>query len=107
TATVLIRVEQPDIFIPNAFTPINKDGVNDYFLPSTGEGVRIESMEIFDRWGTRLWHQANIPANQPDTGFDGSSGGKRLMPGVYVYRISFEMPDGSRQMRTGDLSLLY
>lgn len=107
TATVLIRVEQPDIFIPNAFTPINKDGVNDYFLPSTGEGVRIESMEIFDRWGTRLWHQTNIPANQPDAGFDGSSAGKRLMPGVYVYRISFEMPDGSRQMRTGDLSLLY
>ena len=106
SASVFLNLRSPKIFVPNAFSPLNGDGVNDFFLPNTGGGILIESMSIFDRWGNRIWVRENLTPNVPNEGWDGSIGQKFGLPGVYVYRIVFRMPDGSVEYRTGDVTLL-
>jgi hypothetical protein len=107
SASVFFNLRSPRIFIPNAFSPLNKDGVNDFFLPNTGEGILVESMSIFDRWGNRVWVRENLTSNAPNEGWDGSIGDRSALPGVYVYRIVFRMPDGSEEFRTGDVTLVH
>jgi gliding motility-associated-like protein len=106
SATVLIRVEEPKIFVPNAFTPHNKDGVNDYFIPSLGPGMDVEYMAIFDRWGNQLWESFNLNAGDPLSGWDGTSGDKRMLPGVYVYRIVLNLPGDRQRTLVGDITLM-
>lgn len=106
SASIFLRVERPEIFIPNAFSPHNKDGTNDFFLPGTGIGISVESMQIFDRWGGLIWQKTGIGANDPNDGWDGTSGGRQMLPGSYVYRIGFRMPDGSMEHRVGDVTLI-
>lgn len=106
TAQVLLRVEAPKIFIPNAFTPHNKDGANDYFIPSLGPGLELQEMSIFDRWGNRLWHSDQLDHNDPAAGWDGRANGRQMLPGVYVYRVVIGLPGGERELRIGDLTLI-
>jgi len=79
------------IRIPNAFSPdengptgghANSAGVNDVFLPIM-QGVQSYRMQIFDRWGTKIFQ-----TEDPETGWDGYNKSGELMPaGVYVYKI--------------------
>lgn len=105
-ARVLLRIEEPKIFIPNAFTPHNKDGVNDYFIPSLGPDINVKSMAIFDRWGNLLWDRQNIDHTDPMAGWDGTAGQDRMNPGVFVYRIVLVLPGGKEKMLTGDVTLI-
>ena len=40
--------------IPNAFSP-NGDNNNDEFKVFTTAGIELLQLEIYDRWGQRLW----------------------------------------------------
>jgi gliding motility-associated-like protein len=42
------------LYVPNSFTP-NDDGTNDTFQPK-GFGVVKYELQIFDRWGERIFH---------------------------------------------------
>ncbi|MEM6379970.1 MAG: gliding motility-associated C-terminal domain-containing protein, partial [Bacteroidota bacterium] len=79
------------IYIPNAFSP-NFDGVNDGFtIYGKNNNTLIESMEIFTRWGDRIFFKENFPANDPDAGWNGQSTSGDLFDGaVYVYRITVQ-----------------
>ncbi|MCH8318859.1 MAG: gliding motility-associated C-terminal domain-containing protein, partial [Bacteroidetes bacterium] len=72
------------IFTPNAFTPDNKDGDNDVFIP---KGIGIENdfqMFIYDRWGNLIYETNDI--NKP---WDGrANGGREIAPqDVYVWVV--------------------
>jgi gliding motility-associated-like protein len=70
------------IFIPNVFTP-NGDGQNDVFHVTVG-GMKQYYIEIFNRWGERLFQ-----ADSPDIDWDGtSSGGVKESDGDYYYLIN-------------------
>ncbi len=73
----------PDFYFyfPNAFTP-NSNGTNDYFM---GYGVGISSyhMQIFDRWGERLFETSDLY-----TGWDGTYKGNKCPAGVYVVKFN-------------------
>lgn len=77
--TVII---EPDFifYVPNSFTP-DVDGINDGF---TGKGVFIKEFEmnIFDRWGSLIYHTDDI--NKP---WDGKAnhGNNEAQADVYVY----------------------
>ncbi|HET8962585.1 MAG TPA: PKD domain-containing protein, partial [Chitinophagales bacterium] len=86
TVQQTIRVNaQPALFIPNAFTPGNNDGVNDRFIP-VGNGITIFEMYIFDRWGKQLFK-----TNDLENGWDGrvNETGELVKEGVYVYKIDY------------------
>ena len=46
-------------WIPNAFTPGNKDNLNDVFKPIV-IGVENYTFMIFDRWGERIFYSDDI-----------------------------------------------
>ncbi len=53
-------IEGFNIWVPNCFSP-NNDGKNDVFMPKgTGWIERGYVFEIFNRWGTRIYHTNNM-----------------------------------------------
>jgi gliding motility-associated-like protein len=91
------------IDIPNSFTP-NGDGVNDYFLPRQllSSGVVGFNMNIFDRWGQKVFETANSNGR----GWDGKFNGKDQPNGVFIYDIKVFMKNGRTEQFTGNVTLL-
>lgn len=84
TAVNAVHIKPEFAFwIPNSFTPANKDGKNDVFMPSV-TGVENYLFEIYDRWGECIFRTKDTP-----TGWDGSRGGKACQQDVYVWMITF------------------
>jgi gliding motility-associated-like protein len=77
------------IFIPNAFTP-NEDGVNDLFKVVSQYELEFYEMQIFDRYGARVFASTN-----PDEGWNGSHGGGSyyLPPGICNYHVRYKLPN--------------
>ena len=74
--------------VPNVITP-NRDGVNDVFEPQTdGEFVSME-MEIFDRWGRRVYRQESKEALKWD-----ASG---VSDGVYFCAIEYRCATSAKK----------
>lgn len=69
------------IYVPNTFTP-NGDNKNEFFT-AQGFGIKEFTMEIFDRWGMKLFETTKM-----DIGWDGTYGGKECQIDVYVYQIT-------------------
>jgi len=91
------------IDIPNSFTP-NGDGVNDYFLPRQllASGVVGFNMNIFNRWGEKVFETANSNGR----GWDGKFNGKDQPNGVFIYDIKVFMKNGRTEQYTGNVTLL-
>ncbi|HEX2617645.1 MAG TPA: gliding motility-associated C-terminal domain-containing protein, partial [Flavobacteriales bacterium] len=84
TCQEIVIHESFNVSVPNAFTP-NGDGDNDVFRPvMLGFDERSLSLEIFDRWGTRIYG-----STEATMGWNGSkdNGGEVLPEGVYVWRL--------------------
>jgi len=109
TAEAVLRliVElNPQIFIPNVFTP-NGDGINDSFFPNAGPTVvNIPEMMVFDRWGNLVFEQRNFPPNSAQMGWDGRYKGDQLKPAVFAYVIKVELVTGEILTFSGDVTLV-
>ncbi|MCB0669445.1 MAG: gliding motility-associated C-terminal domain-containing protein [Saprospiraceae bacterium] len=93
------------VWIPNAFSP-NGDGINDYFYMQGQYNYNIESFEIYNRWGERLFVNENIQVDDEVAGWNGRAGLQMMTPDVYVYRIVLSFIDGSKQYFSGDVTLI-
>ncbi|MCX6245029.1 MAG: gliding motility-associated C-terminal domain-containing protein [Bacteroidetes bacterium] len=83
--TVLLKVCDASLFMPNAFTP-DGDGLNDEFRPvSELDGVSAYSMIVFNRWGQEVFSSDDI-----QKGWNGTVGGKPAETGTYVYTVSYQ-----------------
>ena len=93
--------------IPNAFTP-NNDGRNDVFYILGSRDIKeLKEFAIFNRWGERMFHVANAPANDPLYGWRGRmADGREAANGVYVYIVTIEFVNGSRQVFKGTVNLV-
>ena len=76
-------IEPPTIYIPNAFTP-DGDELNEYFQIYFNDRINDVHIEIFDRWGLRLF-------SSEDKFFkwDGKFQGQILPIAVYAYKLSY------------------
>ncbi len=63
------------IVVPDAFTPKNKNGKNDVFMPGY-------ELYIYDRYGLLVTHS--------EDGWDGTYRGKEADAGVYIYTLHFK-----------------
>jgi len=78
-----------NLLLPAAFTP-NGDGLNDlYRISNTFIIESLESLEILDRWGTRVFMTNNV-----NEGWDGTFNGDLVNPGHYIYKISYTCQAG-------------
>ncbi len=98
---IVIPVETK-IYLPNAFTP-NGDSRNDIFIPILDFAPKEYKMFVFDRTGKALFRTTD-----PAIGWDGTlNGSGKAREGVYVYHIEYLSHNGVRQVRTGNLTLVY
>ncbi|MBL7765797.1 MAG: gliding motility-associated C-terminal domain-containing protein [Chitinophagaceae bacterium] len=91
------------INIPNSFSP-NNDGLNDYFIPREllSSGVKTFHMNIFNRWGEKIFTTAAIDGR----GWDGKYNGVPQPVGVFVYVIEVEFINNVRKNFSGNVTLL-
>jgi gliding motility-associated-like protein len=105
TDTAYVPVEigpEFTFYIPNAFTPSNDDGINDYF---NGKGIGIAKYEmwIFDRWGEKIFYTDDI-----NKGWDGRVQGKSKegKQEVYVWKVKLVDVLGKKHEYIGHVTLL-
>lgn len=78
TKTISVR-DPSKVTIPNIFTP-NGDGKNDFFF-ALSEGLEVETMKIFNRWGRLVLEWNNVGEK-----WDGKDpNGAESAEGVYYY----------------------
>ncbi len=89
------------IQVPNFFTP-NGDGVNDTFGPvlSKKQAGAVYSLEIWDRWGQRIFMQSGS-----NVYWDGTWLGNQLPSDVYFYMLEVQCPDGAASYK-GEVTLM-
>jgi gliding motility-associated-like protein len=106
---VLIRVDdEPQIYIPNVFTPNQGENNNNIVLifAKDAQVKKVHSFQIFDRWGEMVFQDKNFLPNDPAHGWDGRINGKDMMPAVFVYWSEIELIDGRRILYKGDITLV-
>ena len=91
--------ESCDLLVPNAFSP-NGDGINDYFRIRGMYQYPDANLEVYSRWGVRVFakdHYGNIPVyGDPDAWWDGHANinGNRnseiLPAGTYLYILKLD-----------------
>ncbi len=109
SAEIAFKVKRTiSIYIPNTFTPYNQDGINDVFFINALEGSvkNVSSFQVYDRWGTKVFTDANFLPNDPAHGWNGNYRTNKMNPGVFVYYAVIEFIDGSTQLFEGDVTLL-
>ena len=91
------------LYIPNAITPSNEDGLNDYFYLPDGMLSQIETFEIriFDRWG-RVVFQSTSPYFR----WDGREKGKLRITNTYTYYIKLSVYSGGDYLYKGVITVL-
>lgn len=82
---------------PNVFTP-DGDGVNDVFLGGDKFRNREFHLEVFNRWGNRLYYG--------ESGWDGTYNGNKVPPGTYEYVLILKQADGSSKPVKGTVTLI-
>ena len=87
------------VFIPNAFSPWDDNGVNDAFKVTTAN-LKSFSMTIYNRWGERIFQTTD-----PNEGWNGQYNGEPAPSGVYMVKLRFK-GNGGVQTRQKALRLL-
>lgn len=106
TSTLELVLEPVQVYIPNSFSP-NRDGINDRLRIYTNyKGLSIVRFEVYDRWGGQVFSHNGISSDLSQAAWDGTSNGKGLKTGLYVYLIEVETASGRRKQYSGEVNLL-
>jgi len=95
-----ILIEETVIDMPNAFAP-GTGGANSIFKPAKRGIAKLNSFNIYNRWGQKVYESSNI-----DKGWDGTFNDKAQPMGVYVYTIDYVTDAGSAIVKQGNVTLL-
>ncbi|MGM0479310.1 MAG: gliding motility-associated C-terminal domain-containing protein [Bacteroidota bacterium] len=87
------------IYVPNSFTPDGND-YNEYFSVEGGN-IEIFHMEIYNRWGERVFETDDFNAK-----WDGTYNGQKCKDGTYVWKIKYEDTEGNKEAMVGHVNLL-
>ncbi len=99
--TVLVRsFLEDDLFVPNIFSP-NDDGIFDA-LQVKAEGMAIFDLQIFDRWGKKVFI-----SNNPNKSWEGRNlDGLNCNTGVYYFVLKGQDGVGNAIQRQGNVLLV-
>jgi gliding motility-associated-like protein len=98
--SILVHGGVCDIFMPSAFSP-NHDGVNDIFRVRYPFPVASFSLNIFNRWGQKIFESRDI-----SKGWDGTFNGQDVTAGGYVWFINVKYEDGRNENLKGTVILI-
>jgi gliding motility-associated-like protein len=100
SVTVTVFKTQPDIFVPDAFTP-NGDGLNDILYPTPVGIVKLNYFNVYNRWGKLVF--SSVSARN---GWDGNIGAVRQEPDTFVWVAKGVDYKGATVLRKGTVLLL-
>ncbi|MES2374643.1 MAG: gliding motility-associated C-terminal domain-containing protein [Bacteroidota bacterium] len=100
--SLLVRIFDKRIYVPNAFTP-NGDGVNDkLFVNIIGTGIRTLSyFRVYNRFSRLVFETTNA-----GTGWDGTVNGALQPIDTYLWVAEAKDVNGTSIIRRGNVSLL-
>ena len=90
---------QPDVYVPNAFTP-DGNGNNDV-VRVRGNNIKELIFRIYDRWGELVFETTNQAI-----GWDGSYKNRPGDPAVYVYYLDIICIDDEAYFEKGNITLI-
>lgn len=95
------------IYAPNVFSS-GGSGVNAGFTLFADELVtRIESLQVYDRWGGLLFEKKQFLPNQPLEGWRGEMGGASAAAGQYWWRATVRLFNGDLEQLQGGVLLIH
>ena len=94
-----LNCDEPDIFVPNAFSP-NGDNQND-ILFVRGNFITELNFRIFDRWGEKVFE-----TTEQTVGWDGTYKGSPVDPAVFVYYLEVVCADGQEFFKQGNITVV-
>lgn len=101
---ILVEEKEPELFIPNIFSP-NNDGLNDHwFVVKNKEEITLMEIKVYDRWNNLVYLQKGDQSNS-EMKWDGKFKGYNLQPGVYVYAVTYAANDKVETVY-GDVTLI-
>ncbi|KOH42744.1 PKD domain-containing protein [Sunxiuqinia dokdonensis] len=104
TVTQLVLIAPDRVFPPNAFNPNSSNPENRVFL-LRHDGILEEGyhLQIFNRWGERIYEARNEFA-----GWDGKmKNGQNAPTGVYTWVLVYQDFLGKKQSQSGTVTLVY
>lgn len=96
TDSIDVWVKETVLEMPNAFNP----NYDDYKVSMRGLAT-LESFEIYNRWGQKVFETKDIRQ-----GWNGTFNGTPQGTGVYVYQIKATTTEGKSFKQTGNVTLL-
>ncbi len=106
--SVKVSVEKPrGVYVPTGFTP-NGDSENDRLVVhGKSQQVRnIRTFRVYDRWGELVYEDKDFNVNDLTRGWDGQWRGEACDPGIYVWYLEAEYPDGYEEALKGEVMLI-
>jgi gliding motility-associated-like protein len=97
-------VNDPDIWVPNVFTP-NNDQTND-FLTLPFPAFKYYNFELYNRWGNSVVLLENQVGTQLQLWNGLDAGGDPYNDGVYFYHLTGEMLGGTIIDKHGFVTLI-
>jgi gliding motility-associated-like protein len=100
-SNVVCQSECVFFLLPNIFTP-NGDGTNDLFRPKTTSPLRRTHIQVFNRWGRKVYESDQDPYinwTAGGTTADGITSGI-VAGGIYYYLAEVEFDDTANTKRT-------
>lgn len=101
-----VRIEgEPEYEMSNVFSP-NEDGMNEFFAPNTF-GYTSAQMEIYNRWGRKIFTYDSAIPDGVDWGWDGKTrSGIAAEAGVYFYILNMNDLNGGTIEESGTVTLI-
>lgn len=100
TITPITPPNGEEAMLPTAFTP-NGDGVNDVLYLLGTRDVKTMTMQIWNRWGERVFYSTDITK-----GWDGYYKSGEAPTGVYAYSISYTTILDEAKSLKGNITLV-
>jgi hypothetical protein len=99
SSIIKISFKESKLFFPNI---ISKNSLYNNVLYAQGSGSEKYAIEIYDRWGNKVFKKENAEVGKAQDGWQPENS---LSHGVYVYVITY-MDAGEKQVIIGDITLV-
>ena len=99
TTTIKVTFKTSKLYLPNI---LSKNSINNNIFYAQGNTNERYTIEIFDRWGNKLFSRDNAIVGNID---DGWQPHETLSQGVYVYLVTY-IDKGEKKVVFGDITLV-
>jgi gliding motility-associated-like protein len=93
--------ETGECFVANPVITPNNDGINDAFVINCLREYANNQLDVYDRWGRKVFAESNYAGNWQGTGTEGE-----LDEGSYMWVLTVYLGNGDERIYKGTLTLL-